>query len=578
MTTSALFLLAILVATVLLTSLAVIVYLRLPGPGRLPLLAMLVATFMWLVGYAMHLLSPDLTSKLFWINTIYLGSGFLPTTWVAFAWEYTEQRLLPRWTAALLVIEPIIINALVWTNPQHHLIRNEIFFIQVGSFASLKAFMGPAFYVHAIYAYTLTVIGLVLVIRALLRASNMLRPQLLWLVAGALVTLCANIYMVFVAPNTGLDITPLAAGVSGAIYGLTLLRYRLLDHRPIAYSAVLRDMREAVIVLDAQNRVLEINPVAEQLLRKQNLDVVFVPIEDLFDAQPELVSKYRTTPQTNDEIVLYEGDGTRHYDLHISTFYGQRGQPAGRIIVIREITARKHAEQEREQLISDLNAYADTVAHDLKTPLGLVMGYTQLLNQYPAIQNDPQLAGFLKRIHKSNTQMLRIIEELLLMASVRTNDDVPALPLDVARSIRGATNRLELLIQEQSAVIHIPSEWPAAIGHTPWVEEVWANYISNAIKYGGTPPVVELGADPPHNGFVRFWVRDNGYGIDPSAHDRLFQPFNRLDVRKAEGYGLGLSVVRRIINKLGGEVGVESAPGQGSTFYFTLPTAANPHD
>ena len=110
------------------------------------------------------------------------------------------------------------------------------------------------------------------------------------------------------------------------------------------------------------------------------------------------------------------------------------------------------------------------------------------------------------------------------------------------------------------------------MGHAPWVEEVWVNYISNAIKYGGQPPRVELGADVLADGAVRLWVADNGAGLPPDVHARLFTPFSRLDQIRARGHGLGLSIVRRIVEKMGGQVGVQSgAAGTiGCRFYFTL--------
>jgi two-component system sensor histidine kinase/response regulator len=121
----------------------------------------------------------------------------------------------------------------------------------------------------------------------------------------------------------------------------------------------------------------------------------------------------------------------------------------------------------------------------------------------------------------------------------------------------------------------LPKTWPVALGYGPWVEEVWVNYLSNGLKYGGQPPRVELGATAQPDGQVCFWIRDNGSGIPPEAQTRLFTPFTRLDQVRAEGHGLGLSIVRRIVEKLGGQVGVKSEAGQGSVFTFTLP-AANP--
>ncbi len=114
-----------------------------------------------------------------------------------------------------------------------------------------------------------------------------------------------------------------------------------------------------------------------------------------------------------------------------------------------------------------------------------------------------------------------------------------------------------------------------ALGHAPWLEAVWVNYISNALKYGGTPPRLTLGASREGDGLVCFWVQDNGDGIQPDEQQKLFTPFTRLAQYKVQGNGLGLSIVSRVIEKLGGDVGVESTgrAGDGSRFYFTLPVA-----
>lgn len=103
--------------------------------------------------------------------------------------------------------------------------------------------------------------------------------------------------------------------------------------------------------------------------------------------------------------------------------------------------------------------------------------------------------------------------------------------------------------------------------------EFGVNYLSNALKYGGQPPRLELDAVPQPGGMIRFSVRDNGRGLDEEAQSRLFTEFTRLDKVRAQGHGLGLSIVRRIMDKLDGEFGVESVPGQGSLFYFTLPAS-----
>jgi two-component system sensor histidine kinase/response regulator len=184
----------------------------------------------------------------------------------------------------------------------------------------------------------------------------------------------------------------------------------------------------------------------------------------------------------------------------------------------------------------------------------------------------------LKAVHRNGQRMGSIIDELLLLASVR-QEDVQLEPLDMHSLVSEARYRVEQVLKDHTVQFVIPAEWPVAIGYAPWVEQVWVNYLSNAIKYGAPPaethqtPLIELGADILPGGAVRFWVRDNGRGLTADECARLFTPFTRLKQVHAKGYGLGLSIVRRIVEKLGGQVAVESSgvPGQGSTFSFTLP-------
>jgi len=254
-------------------------------------------------------------------------------------------------------------------------------------------------------------------------------------------------------------------------------------------------------------------------------------------------------------------------------------------VALRQYAAELKARNE------ELDAFAHTVAHDLKNPLNNVINSADLLTRGDTTMLDEERQECLQMMVRSALKMSNIIDELLLLAGVRRMQ-VEVGPLDMAGILAEAQLRLIHLVGDTQAEIIPPdaSAWPVARGYGPWVEEVWVNYLSNALKYGGQPPRVELGADPLPNppltlsaksgegeggggGMVRFWVRDNGQGLTPEDQARLFTPFTRLDQARAKGHGLGLSIVRRIVEKLGGQVGIESAgvPGQGSTFFFTLP-------
>ncbi len=227
--------------------------------------------------------------------------------------------------------------------------------------------------------------------------------------------------------------------------------------------------------------------------------------------------------------------------------------------------------EEQVKLVEELDAFAHTVAHDLKSPLSIMLGYTWMLVEKFEQMPVEQSRVFLKTLAKSGEKMNNIINELLLLASVRKLDEIKTAPLDMGLAVREALGRLTLMIEEYQAEVVMPDSWPTASGYASWVEEVWANYISNAIKYGGTPPVIEVGATLLEEHSVRYWVKDNGAGLDADQQARLFNQFTRLDEKRARGHGLGLSIVQRIVDKLGGQVGVESEIGVGSVFSFTLP-------
>jgi len=242
-----------------------------------------------------------------------------------------------------------------------------------------------------------------------------------------------------------------------------------------------------------------------------------------------------------------------------------------------ELVNADQAEQlaELEARNEDLDAFAHTVAHDIKSPMAVISGYADLLLEaFDDLPPDKRVEA-LHSISRGTQKIVNIVEELLLLAGVRKTE-VQVTPLDMARVMREVRQRVEYMLVEYQAEVSMPATWSNALGYEPWIEEVWVNYLTNACKYGGQPPYIELGADAAHNGMVRFWVRDNGKGLSLEDQARLFTPFTRLDQARARGHGLGLSIVRLIVEKQGGQVGVTSSgvPGEGCTFYFTLPVSS----
>jgi signal transduction histidine kinase len=240
------------------------------------------------------------------------------------------------------------------------------------------------------------------------------------------------------------------------------------------------------------------------------------------------------------------------------------------------ITIRKQQEQ-LQQRHKELDAFAHTVAHDLKNPLAAIINLADIfLQSYPV--NTPLDDDGIKKIqviHKAAQRSITTIQALLTLSGVSRQPNAVLQPLDMSLIIKQVQQHLSAMVEEYQAQIDLPKTWPIAQGYAPWVTEIWMNYLSNGLKYGGQPPHLTLGADTLNNGMIRFWVRDNGPGLSQKAIAQLFTPFTRLHQKRAEGHGLGLSIVQQIVEHLGGQAGVDSEIGQGSLFYFTLPSCDN---
>lgn len=220
----------------------------------------------------------------------------------------------------------------------------------------------------------------------------------------------------------------------------------------------------------------------------------------------------------------------------------------------------------------ELDAYAHTVAHDLKNPVSAILGFAEHLEQGVDTLPESERRESLEAITRSARKMQTIIDALLLIGETRRSD-VAMAPVDLGPVAGECLAGLAHEAKRLRAEVLLPGSWPAAAGYVPWVEQVLTNYVSNALKYGGRPPRVELGATVLDDRRVRVWVRDNGRGLTPEERAKTFAPFTRLWREDADGHGLGLSIVRRLVERMGGEVAVESggADGTGCTFSFTLP-------
>lgn len=231
----------------------------------------------------------------------------------------------------------------------------------------------------------------------------------------------------------------------------------------------------------------------------------------------------------------------------------------------------EYAVENVQQTNNDLEAFYHSVADDLRQPVGEVMEFTRRLLEIDNNQLDRQAHHFLQVISLSGKKATEIIDSLLMLLAIMSKEEVEIRPLNMRPILLLVTQQLEPETKKHYGSITIPDKLPDALGYSPWIKEVWMNYLSNGLKYGGVPANIEIGSEVK-DGVVKYWVRDHGEGMDENKASTLFVEALRLDKhRSRDGHGFGLSIVHRIITKLGGKVGVDSKVGKGSRFWFTLP-------
>jgi signal transduction histidine kinase len=240
----------------------------------------------------------------------------------------------------------------------------------------------------------------------------------------------------------------------------------------------------------------------------------------------------------------------------------------------RELRRRyEYLNQDLARSNEDLQAFAFMASHDLQEPLRAIAIYSELLvRRYPT-QSDKDAATFTRNIVDGVSRMRQLLSDLLALAEIGGRTQEPADSVEVNGVIESVKRNLKASIEDSGVLIVCEALPPACVAESHLLS-LFQNLIGNAIKYRGTEPLRIRISAQPDVGSVRFAVSDNGIGIAPEYYDRIFAAFQRLHGKKVSGSGIGLTICKRIVERYGGRIWVESQEGKGSTFYFTLPSGS----
>lgn len=334
----------LLISAVIAIVLGVYAWQRRAMVGAVPIsyLAFLVA--LWCVGYAMETLAPSLAGKLFWAKIEYIASVLTPVLLLVFALQYTGlDAWLTRTNILLLLIVPVVTLLLVWTNERHLLIWSTYTVDGSGVNPGLVVEHGFFYWVFTAFSYTCVLIGALLLAQAIYRSQDLYRKQALVFLLGSLAPWVGNVLYISGADVFNrIELAPFALTITVALYSIGEFRFQFLDLLPVARDALIENMIDAVLVLDASNRVVDLNPAARALIGGPNSTLIGRPVEHVLQGWPELIAIYQDADQAHTEIL----HGQTAFDLRITPIYDRRaGRISARLVVLRNISERWYAQQ-----------------------------------------------------------------------------------------------------------------------------------------------------------------------------------------------------------------------------------------
>ena len=357
-------------------------------------------------------------------------------------------------------------------------------------------------------------------------------------------------------------------------------------------ASIVEWSNDPVIGKDLDGIITAWNPAAERLYGYSAEEAVGRSIRiiipnDRMHEEDETQERIRRGEQiTNFETVRAAKDGRLlEVSLTISPIRDSNGTIIGASKITRDLTPLRLYAADLERQVQErtadlqaasarLEAFAFSVAHDLRAPLRGMHGLAQALLEDYGDRLDEVGRDYARRVVAEATSMDTLIQDLLAYGRL-SHVELATAPVDLSDVLDSALHVVQREATERGATIDVESRLPTVTGNRSVLVQVFTNLLSNAIKFGGPTPRVRVWAERRPNGIAHVWVEDQGIGIAPEHQERIFAVFERLHgVETYPGTGIGLAIVRKGIERLGGRVGVESARGHGSRFWIELPEAA----
>lgn len=540
---------------------------------------MMVLIALWALTYGAELSSQQLPQMLFWIRLEYVGISFLPSAWIVFVIRFVgNERWLNLRNSILIFLVPAVTLVMVWTNPYHHLHYAGLAVDDSGPFPLLAIRPGPWYGINTVYFYAMLAWGLMLLVVKFKNADAVYKKQNRTIIVAAIIPWIVNlVYLFDFRPFGHIDLTPYAFIATSLMISIGLLKFRLFDVVFIARDKVIDALNEGVLVLDAQNRVIDLNPEMRKILSGNK--VIGMKLAELF-TEGEVEELLSDRQNKTIEISLLTSAGSRVYEVNTTSLAKKDTAYSGTILLFMDVTERNTAELKmriQTEELAELNKLKDKlfsiVAHDLRSPLITLM---DILNMAKAEElSELEFKSFLPSLSSHTEYTYGLLENLLHWSkSQLTGETVHPELFDLALLTRNNINFYTEKARQKGISLQAEVEEGALVfADKSMIQLVIRNLFNNAIKFcreNGRIRISAVGDDQ----YTTVCVSDTGVGIPAADMNRLFrlENFTTRGTNNEQGTGLGLMLCKEFVEKNSGTIWAESTAGEGSRFYFRLPS------
>lgn len=374
--------------------------------------------------------------------------------------------------------------------------------------------------------------------------------------------------------DSGAPIRDKLGGIAGAVLVFRDITTRRDAERMLLATEqrcrkILESITDAFVLFDHEWRFKDMNEAASKLMRRQPADVMGKVLWEHYPALVGTIVEEEYRRAVAERVAVH----FEHFNTGWEQWFELSAYPSdeGLAVYFRDISERKRSESELTRLNDDLQQFTFAATHDLREPLRMVLIYAELLQRDLKGQYGTQADEFISHVVNGAQRISRLIDGLL--EYLRTGEIEPAMqaPVDANAALNEALEDLHLSVSEAGGTI-VSDPLPEIAIARVHLRQIFQNLVANAVKYNrnGVAPQVHVSAQRKEEMWV-FAIRDNGIGIAPQHHGRIFEPFKRLHGSEVSGSGIGLATCKRIVERYGGRIWVESEERLGSTFYFSLP-------